>query len=485
MRGNAPETRGAGAAKDGRSCPNCNAAVQDGDIVCVACGTNLITGQKVAEERQDAARRGRPAVPLPMVISVVVVALVVLGGGYLLLGGDPVKEAGKLSRDGRVLDAINVLHTHVEKHADDAEAQFLLGKLYWQSDQYQASATAFESANHLDPANAQAGLLAALAFSKSNDSNSAAGQLAVLKSVAANHPDNPQAVYLYALALGNANKLAEGQEVLEQVLEAEPGAAWAKRSEGIALALQGNLDGAAQALEEGAKAHPEAAADMHAVLGLVRNLQGETDAGAAELRTAIQGGTGAMSFSQARLGLLLMGKGDYENALPLLREAKQAGDKTYATRFFHALCLDELGLKDEALLQYTDIVDEGKGPFAADAAVQMARIYLDKRDDMRVRNSLRSATQLGGASARLHTVQGLLDIREGAADDAQASFRKAIAADPDYAPAHLESGLLRIRRGAISEGVRSLERYLQLAGEGEGAEKIALLVEQLRQTVAE
>lgn len=483
MRGGAPESRGAGGR---HHCPGCGAPVQDGDIVCVSCGTNLITGQKVTDERRDAVVRNRSFQPLLIVGSIAVVAIVVLGAVFYVLSRDPVKKALKLSQNNRNLDAINVLLAHVDKKADDARAQFLLGKLYWQSGQLVPAAKAFDAAHVVDPANREAGMLAALAYSKQPGDGGRNGELSALKRLVEQSPDDTQSQYLYALALGDAGDYDAEREHLEKVLSIDPDNALARRSLGIALALRGDYPAAAESLQMALRADQGDRADTETVLGLVANMQGDSAAGEAHLLEAIEGEAGTVSLAQARLGLLYMARGDYDNALPQLREAKRSGDTSPTTRFFHALCLERAGLDREALDSYAQLVDEGQGRYAAEAAVQMAQIYLAQGNDTKAREAIRSATQLGGASARLYTVQGLLQIEDNELGEAQESFRKAMREDGDYGPAYLESGLLRIRRGLVSEGLRELERYLEIAGDTTAGrtEEIRVLVEQLRQTVA-
>ena len=69
--------------------------------------------------------------------------------------------------------------------------------------------------------------------------------------------------------------------------------------------------------------------------------------------------------------------------------------------------------------------------------------------------------------------------------DARDAFESAISRDPNYAPAYLERGLLFVKSDVIDEGLRSLERYLELIGDdtaGTMAFEIKTLTEQLRQT---
>ncbi len=482
MKGDAPEIRGHAGQQH---CPGCGAPVQDGDIVCVGCGTNLITGQKITEERRDAMARQRNYQPLLIVGAIAVIALVVLGGIFLVLSRDPVKEALKLSQNNRVLDAINVLLAHVDKKADDARAQFLLGKLYWRSGQHGQAAKAFDAAHVVDPTNREAGLLAALAYSKQPGDTGRNGQLSALNRLVSQSPDDTQAQYLYALALGDAQDYAGEREHLEAVLRIDPGNALARRSLGIALALEGNLSEAAKSLQSALRTDGVDRANTQTVLGLVASLQGDPEAAEAHLREGVKDESSTVSLAQARLGLLYMEQGDYDRALPQLREARKNGDTSPTTRFFHALCLESAGLDREALDGYSQLVDQGQGRFAVEAAIQMARLYLAQGNDTKAREAVRSATQMGGASARLYTLQGQIHVLDGELGEAQDSFRKAMRENPDYGPAYLESGLLRIRRGLVSEGLRELDRYLKIAGDSPAGhtEEIRLLVEQLRQTV--
>ncbi|MCS7034874.1 MAG: zinc-ribbon domain-containing protein [Phycisphaerae bacterium] len=62
--GKAPSPKPRGASKSGR-CPSCNASLPTGAVVCVACGMNLQTGQKlstVGAASEGAGGSARPVV---------------------------------------------------------------------------------------------------------------------------------------------------------------------------------------------------------------------------------------------------------------------------------------------------------------------------------------------------------------------------------------------------------------------------------------
>jgi len=71
---NAAERDAEGASQ---TCPRCHAALRDDDLICGACGTNLLTGQQVGGKAQGADGNGRRR-SLGWVVTVVVGLLAVL-----------------------------------------------------------------------------------------------------------------------------------------------------------------------------------------------------------------------------------------------------------------------------------------------------------------------------------------------------------------------------------------------------------------------
>jgi len=67
----------------------------------------------------------------------------------------------------------------------------------------------------------------------------------------------------------------------------------------------------------------------------------------------------------------------------------------------------------------------------------------------------------------------------GAFDAAEAAYREAVAADPDYAPAYRGLGLLYQRIGDASKALKAFRTYLKLVPDGKDAAKIRKRVEEL------
>jgi uncharacterized membrane protein YvbJ len=148
-------------------CPQCNASVSPGDILCMSCGTNLLTGQKVAtpEKKEEPAAGGGVMIAAAKWVSAALIALVLAGMvvfTVLYWLRDPVGEALNQARAGNLLAATETLQNYIQKYPDKTEAQFLLGKVYWQGQSYDKAAEHFAAVAKKGESNARDALLLSL-----------------------------------------------------------------------------------------------------------------------------------------------------------------------------------------------------------------------------------------------------------------------------------------------------------------------------------
>jgi tetratricopeptide (TPR) repeat protein len=476
----APETPG-GSGK----CPNCNAPVEDGDIICVRCGTNLLTGQKIVEE-QPAQLTPRPPqrnwIPLAAIIAIAAVALAGTGALAWYLSRDVLAEAKQLATRDRLLEAVNLLTVHTDAHPGDAEAQLLFGKVLWKSQQYARAARAFRAAANLAPENENASLLALIATARSTTDTASNEEVTLLQSLLQNDPDNQKINQLLAAAMGASGDFARQNEILRAMVPEAAGDTGIRRQISIARAMTGQYEEARDTLRQAGTAEN---GDTAAILGFIAWMRGQPEEAAARLETALDTGTSAEGAVRTRLGLIYLSTDRQEDALMMLDRARSLPDAPEAAAFFYALCLRENGLDDEALAEF-DRLTGGSGYWATEAAIQMAALYLDQDNLSRANEYVMRAMQAGEATAALHTLLGRIHLREGETVKAQEAFRLAIQKDPAWPAAHLENGLVYISRGVLPEGLRELQRYLELIGsedESGAANEIRLLVEQLKETM--
>jgi tetratricopeptide (TPR) repeat protein len=455
--------------------------VREGDIICVRCGTNLLTGQKIADEQEEVVKRASNSQSWMFAVFTVVLLAVVAGGAYYFLQ-DPIKEAERLAAEGNSLEAIEVLREYAASNPGHVEAQLLLGKLNWRVGRYADAANAFDAAFDAAPQDPEPGRLAVLAAGRLATADGGQRQIEALERLAARHPDDAQAKHLLGLARGLQGDTAGQLQTLDTLVQQSPENANAHESLGIARAIGGDTAGAAEALK---RAESLGAQDVQVAMGLLAGLQGDDAAARTQLGSAVEQAGAAEAYVQARLGLLYVADGEYQQALAAFNAAQSAPEIVAVVSFFRAICLKELGLQSDALAAFEQL-SLGETDFAADAAVQTALIHMGTGELVRAEEALRRASQYGAATAQFHTAQARLNSLNNQPAPARQALDNAKRLNSQYPAAYLESGLLHLRRQVEADGIRELERYVELAGKDNARGRVAeiqLLVEQLRQSM--
>lgn len=471
-----------------QTCPNCKALVQEGDIICVACGTNLLTGQRVSADTRSGSGAGRRFNLVPWAIGGLVLLLIIIGIAVVVyfVSRDPVNRAEELISQGRDLEAEEILVEHVSSNPNDADALYTLGKLQWRTNKLGQAAQTFENVTEVRPDDADAYRLMAVSLAQSGGAATVGRQITALEQVVALEPEDFQAWYLLALVRGVAGDVRGQIQALERAAEINPTASGTQQFLGVGHALSGQYTQARRALQT-ALARGGATGDITAALGFVHNLAGDSNDAINELSEAANLTSPTQGEVLTQLGILLLGEGRFREAANHLQRAVSLGGASVpGARFYHALALQAQGRMDEAVNEFQTIMDQGRDALAADAAVQAAHIYLSRGEISRARTAVQQARQLNASGAPFHVISGRIHAREQEIDAAETAFKRAVQMDPSFAPAHLERGLLFVQQQQFAEGLRELELYLELReSEGERREsaEIETLVQQLRQTL--
>lgn len=482
MKGLAPFTKPPSTERaPHQTCPNCHALVKEGDIICVACGTNLLTGQKIAEEGKKEKAPGARRRVLLIVGAAAAALLVVAAVGVLLysLSKDPLQKAAQNAAAGDFLEAGNILTAHLQKKPDDAKAHFLHGKVLWKMNQFQQAADAFERAAESNPQNIDAAMLAVIAMGAAGESAHQA-QIARLRKVTAKFPDNEDAWYLLALILGSSGDVQGQIEALKNTAGASPSV---HRAKGIALALQGNDQEAQQELLTAAESEGDGG-DMAAAIGFAGCLAGKIEQGEQRLKQALDTGTTVPNMVLLRLGLVLVQQGRFDEAEQYLARILAENRNEPTAQYYHAICLQARGLNEEALREYNAVAQQAKNPFANEAAIRAAEMQLAQNNTAPARDLIEKNISAGGNSPALHVLRGRAMLQAGEDARARESFKRAMELDPNYAPAYLENALMYIKQQLFAEAVRQLEKYLSIAPAGAPAaraDEVNMLLDQLRQ----
>lgn len=471
------------AAKARKTCPRCGSGVQEGDIICVACGTNLLTGQKIVDEAR--LRQRQRNIPIGWIIGGIAAAVLIIVVGFLWIYAvtrDPLSQARRLAEDGRTMDAINLLQEYVERVPNHAPATMELARLQWQIQQFGDAAVNFAKVVQLDPENADAAIFAARAAARSGVATPR--ELAdLLERAAKLEPNDTGLWYTLALARGAAGNHAGAAEALQRVIELRATDDSAHFAMGVTQGLSGNLDDAeTQFLTVGPG---ERKAEAMAGLGFVALMQGDTVDAPRRLSEAVAAGQ-FPSAAQVHLALgrMQLEQGTFADAQISLESALNADPNNRHARFLHGLCLQARGRTQEALTDFETLMNTA-GDFAGEAAIQAADAYLVLDSLDRARRALDAAARNGVKTAAFFAAQGRLALASQDDEGALQNFDTAVRTDASYAGAYLERGLLHIRREAIAPGLADLDTYLKLVGDqvsGARIEEVRALADQLRQT---
>ncbi|HNZ19418.1 MAG TPA: tetratricopeptide repeat protein [Candidatus Hydrogenedentes bacterium] len=487
----APGQRRSSGEKE--TCPTCGALVQAGDIICVACGTNLLTGQRITEEQPAPAKAKKRSFTMPSVslkwigiatlgFLVVVILLFLLA---LFLRRDRIGAAIEEYNKGNAAQAVSALNDYIQSVPDSVEARQALAWMYWENREYAYAAEQLASVVRLAPANREAHRGLALSWAKAGGEEGRRRAQAALETMVQQFPADSEAWYLLGLLRGVEGN-AEGQvaALREAAVGAgAPGLA-ARRLTAVGIAAQGHTESAHQAIQKVLEEAPSDG-DVLATAGLLASEENDWIGATEYLKSAVDSGTALEGDALTQLAILLISRREFEEARGYLERALALDENNLRARLFLAVCQREQGLHEAALQQLEPLL-KTSGPLAAEAAVEAARVHLAMDDPARATQSLQQAIQLGGSDAALYTLQGRAYARSGEAVAARDAFRKALQTDSAYAPAHLEFGLFYLERGEPTEAVRMLERYLELidpATEDAHAEEVRTLVAQLKESL--
>ena len=456
--------------------------VREGDIICVACGTNLLTGQKIAQEKQVVAAQSRT----PIYIGLGLLAVVAVTGLALVLtlvARDPVSQAAKLIEENRLSEATSMLNDVVAKDEGNARAHMELGKIHWTTRSYPQAAESFRRAHKAAPEREDAGIMTVVSLAQNGNADGIDAQIDSLQRLVESQPENADYWYLLALARG-ARGDSEGQvEALERVLSIRPGDVDASVARGVAKALEGELDTAESDLSRLAL-NQSNDGNVNAAYGLVAGLRADSETAVEHLASAVQQETSVTAEVLTQLGVTLISQGMFPEAEPRLLRAMELPDATPAATYFHALCLKELGEGRRAAREFETLVTKG-GDYSTLAAVKAADFYLSDDNPESASSLMEKASRrlTGTDEAERQTTLGRVSVALESYAEARDQFRAARQADSAYAPAYLENGLLFITEQNMKDGIREIRRYLELAEPSGETVEIENFVDQLERSM--
>ena len=322
-----------------QTCPACKALVQDGDIICVACGTNLLTGQKVTKEPAAAEVERTWELPSPRVlggVAVAVVVLLLLAAWTFILTRDPKTRAARLIEDGSYIEAAEVLEEYVAEAPDDSEARVTLGQLLYRNNRFGAAASSFEEALRLHPTDTRAAYWALASAIRAGGEADLVRRKRLVEQLVELDPADAEAWYLLALMRQASGDIDGARTALDRFRSSGGDAAIFDWNRGLMLAGSGDLAGAngafASAVGTSRDADAKAAQAMVAMLqrqfGRAKDLLLDVES-ASELTIDWE--------VKTALGKLYLTEGDFGRAADAFNAALASNPVNKSARYFRGV----------------------------------------------------------------------------------------------------------------------------------------------------
>ncbi|SHI69689.1 tetratricopeptide repeat protein [Desulfofundulus thermosubterraneus] len=127
-----------------------------------------------------------------------------------------------------------------------------------------------------------------------------------------------------------------------------------------------------------------------------------------------------------------------------------------------------------------DLESQAKAnPEDADIAARLARAYLDAGKMDQALKTYDKAVQLRPENSDFRIELALVQFLLGHYDEAVANFKEEIKRHPDNARAHYYYGqVLALGKGDYESGIRELEKFIQLAGQGDDVAQARKMIEE-------
>ncbi len=273
--------------------------------------------------------------------------------------------------------------------------------------------------------------------------------LAVIAGAQVQHWRSSETLFRHALAVTDGNFLAHNNL-------------------GAALLADGELDGAADAMQAAIAINPRYA-DAYSNLGIVQLRQGRLAEASASLRKAIALEPSHVA-AHVNLGNALLETGAVEEALDVLGRAVKLASGRLDAQYNYALALDAAGRSEQALAHFEQVL--ARQPDDADAGYHygMALAGLGRIEDAMA--ALEHVVRVEPERGRAWLNLGIAQLMSGLQQQAVESLQRAVRLLPEDAAAHYSLGMALGQQGNASAAAAQFRRTLELDPNHAGAREI-------------
>jgi len=204
--------------------------------------------------------------------------------------------------------------------------------------------------------------------------------------------------------------------------------------------------------------HPDSAATYHFMLGYQAELVQDSDTALREYRTALQTDPNS-SDVKSRMAGLYFGMGDLSNAAQYAEEAGEGTGQDARLMVQMAGILAGAGKPDRALSLLDRAIE--REPERAESYFSKSVILLNVQRIAEAEQTVKRGLQYAEDSPLGHYYLGRISLEANNAEQALASFERAIAVNPSFEPAYLAQSALYESRDEKDKAIGVLQQYLR------------------------
>jgi len=460
------------AVSDEGKCPHCGAELKPGDIICVQCGTNLLTGGRVVTKKRAKRARGGRGVLVAALIAVIVLAGVGVAVWYYR--HDYATEARRLFLDNQLTEAADSYEKALRRNEHDPRLNFESGLVALELGDYQKAAERFARVIEVDPANTRAQMLLGVTYALSGNLIS---ELTALERAVTDSP-NAQTHFVLGLAYTIAERRKEGLEQLRSAVSLEPNNSEYRRLLGAAYVGLGMYAEAIELLETALAQEPRNP-ETQLLAGISYTAQGDTENAVTLLAAAAEARTAYEASVRYYLGVAYALSGQYGEAVRELKESLRLQPDNPTAHLALGLTYSIEGRSQEALYEFDKIGDTMSFE-AASSSAEGGRILIDQGEIGRAEQRIRKALEADPDNYMAHVAMGYLYSKQGNNAEAVREYREAIRLNPEGAAAHLFLAVHYANEKDFGEAARELEKYAERSPSLATKDTISALAEQLK-----
>jgi len=458
-------------------CPNCGVEMAPRDIICVECGLNVITRQKLRPERFSVGARLSDFVATKsnLVFTLgIVVLLILLALVWYAASRDYLTEGRRLYEAKSWEDAEQALHKAIERKPNSSLGHYYLGMLYSRRQALGMAVQEFQQSVTLDdsfqPAKMMLGVTAGLSGDLERSTNA-------LREV---DPTFPRGAGLYGLSLLARGDFNSAMEPLKTATQLEPSEEMWKEALATAY-IQAGTYAEAEAVLRVTSVGGVGGSRAFLLRALNESIRGSESQAVDLLKTAAreQPSDESLRF----LGIAQVASGDYEAGLQTIRSMIPRFSRDAELRFFYGSCLAAMGNWDQAILELERVVGVSS-PYEAAAENQLGLAYLMSGSAAEAISHLERAADLEGRNPHFQYTLGLAYQTLEQDSRALQKFKQAAQLDSNTAEPHLAFAghyALQARRNPrlFADAASELRAFVAQAGRSVDTRSIRNTIEAL------